>query len=79
MRFKKLNGRVENSSFISLDIEKGDNDNSIGDQMWISKDGSKMEISENADEDVLLETMNLFHGNSRRAFKGALMKMDVYF
>lgn len=79
MKFVKLNGWVEDSSFISLEIQNGDNSESIGDQLWISKDGTEMEVYENADKDVLQEAMGLFEGNSKRAFKGALMRMGVYF
>jgi len=42
MKFIKLNGWIENNSFISLGIENGDNKDSIGDQIWISKDGTEM-------------------------------------
>lgn len=80
MKFKELKGFVsEGSSFISLKIEGGDNSNCIGDQIWISKDGTEMEVFESADKDVLQNTMKLFEPNSRRAFKGALMRMGVYF
>ena len=79
MKFKELNGWVEYSSYISLGIENGDNSDSIGDQVWISKDGTKMEVYESADKDVLQEAMDLFESNSKRAFKGALMRMGVYF
>lgn len=79
MKFVKLNGWVEDSSFISLEIQNGHNSESIGDQVWISKDGTEMEVYENADKDVLQEAMGLFEGNSKRAFKGALMRMGVYF
>ena len=68
MKFKELNGWVEDSSYISLGIENGDNSDSIGDQVWISKDGTKMEVYESADKDVLQEAMDLFECNSKRAF-----------
>ena len=79
MIFKSLNGYVDDTSYISLKVEGGDNSNSIGDQVWISKDGTEMEVSEDAGKDVLQEAMDLFEGNSRRAFKGAMMRMGVYF
>lgn len=79
MKFISLEGWVEDSSFISIKIEGGENHNSIGDQVWISNDGTEMEVYESADKDVLEEAMDLFEGNSRRAFKGALMRMGVYF
>ena len=78
MKFKYLNGYVDqDSSFISIEIEGGDNMNSIGDQVWISKCGNKMEVSENADIDVLIEATNLFIGGSKLAFKGAMRRMGV--
>lgn len=79
MKFKSLNGWVGDSSFISIGIENGENHNSIGDQIWISNDGTEMEVYESADKDVLQEAVDLFEGNSKRAFKGALMRMGVYF
>ena len=79
MKFKTLNGWVKDSSFISLGIENGDNNESIGDQIWISKDGTEMEVYESSDRNVLQETMDLFEGNSKKAFKGALMRMGIYF
>jgi len=79
MKFVELNGWVEDSSFISLGIENGDNRDSIGGQVWISKEGTEMKIYESADKDVLQEAMDLFEENSRVAFKGALMRMGVYF
>ena len=79
MKFKKLIGRVNNSSFISLIIEDGDRSNGIGDQVWISNDGTEMEVYEGANKDVVTEAMNLFEGNSKSAFRGALMRMGIYF
>jgi hypothetical protein len=79
MKFRKLNGWVEDGSFISLGIENGDNIKSIGDQIWISKNGNEMKVYESADKDVLQEAMDLFEVNSKRAFKGALMRMGIYF
>lgn len=79
MKFVKLNGWVEDSSFISLGIENGKNSNSIGDQVWISKDGTEMEVYESADTEILQEAMNFFESNSKRAFKGALLRMGVNF
>jgi hypothetical protein len=79
MRFISLNGYVEDSSYISIIIENGKNSNSIGDQVWISEDGTEMEVLEDAESDVLIDTMNLFEGNSKRAFKGALLRMGIEF
>lgn len=79
MKFKALNGYLENSSYISISIDGGAWKNSIGDQVWISKDGKEMEVSDLADKDVLVDTMSLFEGGSRKAFKGAMMRMGVYF
>jgi hypothetical protein len=80
MEFVKLNGYLNpNSAFISIQIKNGDNKNSIGDQVWISKDGTEMEIYAHADSDVLEETMKKFKGNSSRAFRGALKRMGISF
>jgi len=78
MRFKKLIGRVdEDSSYILLEIEGGKNSDSIGDQVWISEDGTQMEILDYADTDVINDIASLFEGNDKRAFKGALLRMGV--
>jgi hypothetical protein len=79
MKFVKLNGYKEDSSYISITIENGENSNSIGDQVWISKDGTELEILDYVESDVLIETMNMFEGNSKRAFKGALLRMGIEF
>jgi hypothetical protein len=80
MEFVKLNGWVEkDSDFISLEIKNGDNKNCVGDQVWISEDGTEMEIYAHSDSDVLEETMKLFKGNHSRAFRGALLRMGVSF
>lgn len=78
MKFKKLNGWVEDSSFISIEIEGGNKHDSIGDQVWVSNCGTQLEVHEDADKDVLEEIMSAFDAGSRRAFKGALMRMDIY-
>lgn len=78
MKLISLNGNVSgNDSFVSLSIEGGNNGDSIGDQVWISKDGKTMEVYKYSDSDVLQEAMNLFDGNSRRAFRGAILRMGV--
>ena len=83
MKFKSLKGCVsENSSFIQIEIEDGNNDNCIGDQVWINKEGTLMEVYESADKDVLKEVEELFEGGSRfsqhrTAFRGALRRMGV--
>ena len=80
MKFVSLNGRAdgdENSSYISISVEGGDNQNSIGDQVWFSKDGTEMEILDHADQDVYDDVKEMFDGNSKRAFKGAMLRMDV--
>lgn len=80
MEFVDLIGRVdENSSFIQIKIKDGNNNDSIGDQIWISPSGELMEVYEHADKDVLKDTMKLFKGNHRYAFKGALLRMGVEF
>jgi hypothetical protein len=80
MEFIKLNGWVEkDSDFISIEIKNGDRKNCIGDQVWISEDGTKMEVYAHSDSDVLEEIMKEFKGNSSRAFRGALLRMGVSF
>lgn len=77
LKFKSLIGYVEkDSSYITIEIENGDNADNIGDQMWISPDGKLMEISDMADEHVYTETANLF-GSQKNAFKGAMRRMGV--
>lgn len=78
IKFKELLGYVEKgSSYIRFEIEGGRNRDSIGDQLWISEDGTEMEFYELSDDDVIEETLGLFEPNSRRAFKGALLRMGV--
>ena len=80
MEFVKLNGWVEkDNDFISLEIKNGDSRNCVGDQVWISGDGTEMEIYAHSDSDVLEETMKLFKGSHSRAFRGALLRMGVSF
>lgn len=80
MEFVKLNGWIEKGSdFISIDIKNGDTNNCIGDQVWISECGNKMEIYAHSDSDVLQEIAKKFKGNSSRAFRGALLRMGVSF
>lgn len=80
MEFIKLNGYIsEDSSFISFDIKGGKNRDSIGDQIWISEDGKKMEVYQHSDQDVLEDAMNLFVRNHQLAFKGAMRRMGVTF
>lgn len=80
MEFIKLNGYVEkNSDFISIEIKGGDNNDSIGDQVWISKDGTEMEVYVYSDSDVLEDISKLFKGSHGRAFRGALLRMGVEF
>jgi len=78
MKFVGLNGYInEDSSFIQIEIKNGENHNSIGDQMWISNDGTIMEISDMADEDVYDDTIALFEHSSQTAFRGAMRRMGV--
>jgi hypothetical protein len=80
MEFVKLNGWVEkDSSFISIKIKNGKREDCIGDQVWISEDGTEMEVYADSDSDVLEETMKKFEGNHSRAFRGALLRMGVSF
>jgi len=78
MEFVKLNGWIEkDSDFISIEIKNGDRKNCIGDQVWISKCGTEMEVYAHSDLDVLEEITELFKGNHKRAFRGALIRMGV--
>lgn len=78
MKFKKLNWYVEeNSSYIQIEIEWWDNNNSIGDQVWFSVDWKIMEILEDADQDILEEVKNMFSWNSKQAFVWAMLRMWV--
>ena len=78
MEFKKLNWYADEwSSYISIDIEWGNNNDSIGDQVWISNSWKEMEIEEHCDAEILAEVMNLFTWNSKRAFRWAMMRMWV--
>ena len=80
MEFVKLNGLVEkDSDFISIEIKNGDRRNCIGDQIWISEDGTIMEVHVHSDVDVLEEIMKEFKGDSSRVFRGALLRMGVSF
>lgn len=57
MKFIGCNGcPYEDSDVIQIRVEGGDNNDSIGDQVWISQDGCIMEIYPYADEEVLRET-----------------------
>jgi len=83
MKFVSLNGYIDDqSSFISITIEGGNNSDSIGDQIWINKEGTEMQVLDYADADVLKETEELFqggsqHGSHRRAFRGAMRRMGI--
>jgi len=79
IKFKRLIGYVKDSSFIAMEIEKGNNADSIGDQMYISKCGTMMEISDMADAEIYKETMTLFDKASMNAFKGAMLRMGIIF
>ena len=79
MEFVKLNGWIGDGSFISIEIKNGDQENCIGDQVWISKDGTEMQVYSDADKDVLEEISKLFEGSSSKAFRGALLRMGVEF
>ena len=78
IEFVGLNGYVsDESSYISLRIKGGDNSDSIGDQIWINKEGTEMEVLDYADDDVLQEAKELFKRGHQRAFFGALRRMGV--
>ena len=78
MEFKKLNWYIDdNSSYIQIEIEWWNNNNSIGDQVWFSNDWNIMEVLDYADKEVLDEVKNMFTWNSKRAFVWAMMRMWV--
>jgi hypothetical protein len=79
MEFVKLNGWIEDTDFISIEIKNGDNNNCIGDQVWINEDGTEMEVYAHADNNALEETMKKFKGSSSRKFRSALLKIGVSF
>lgn len=60
-------------SYATFDIEDGDNSESIGDQVWFSPCGTKMEICEHVSRDTLDRTARLF--SNRMAFIGAFRKV----
>jgi len=77
--FKDIIGRVdEDSSFISLEIEGGYNNDSIGDQVWISPNGKIMDIYESIDMETIEEARGLFEGTSRQAFIGAFNEVELF-
>jgi hypothetical protein len=81
MEFVKLKGWTDDDeqSFISLEIKNGNNSDSIGDQVWISKDGTEMEVYVHSRAIVLEEISEKFDRKSRLAFRDALRRMGVTF
>lgn len=78
VKFKKLNGYAPGSvMYISLEIEGGDRSNSIGDQVLFYDCGTKLEVFDNPDPEVVGELLELFEPASRTAFKGAMRRMGV--
>lgn len=75
MEFKSIKG--VSGDYIELSIEGGCSQDCIGDQVWFSGDGKGMEIHRYVDEDIINEVKELFSGNSKRAFIGAMIRMDV--
>lgn len=78
--FKALKGRADgdpSSSYIELEIENGNNKDSIGDQLWFSPDGKTMDICDIADDEVYETMLDLFEHSSRNAVRGALRRMGV--
>jgi hypothetical protein len=66
---KELNG-----SFLLLDVEGAKPKDSVGDQVWISADGTEMELYLEMDSDIFERTADLFQGDSKRGFKGAMRR-----
>ncbi len=78
MEFKKLNGYVNESSFISFDIDNGNSSNCISDQLWIRNDGKLLELDENANDEIVKRAISLFSDSKdQQAFKDALRRMNV--
>jgi hypothetical protein len=78
MEFINLNGLAENdNNFISINIKDGNRYDSVDNQIWISKDGTEMQVCINSDIDVLEEIMKKFKGNSSRAFRNALHEFGI--
>jgi hypothetical protein len=78
VKFKKLNGYTPKSAmFISITIEGGDSNNSIGDQVWFSDCGTELHVFDEPDPEVMDELLDLFEPASRAAFRGAMLRMGV--
>ncbi len=76
--FKSLKGRIEkDSSFFGFEIENGNNNNSIGDQVWFSPEGNYMEVYESLDYDVLEDLLECFKSESRSPLRGALRRVGI--
>jgi len=76
--FKSLKGRIEkDSSFFGFEVENGNNNNSIGDQVWFSPKGDYMEVYEYIQDDVLEDLLECFKPESRRPLRGALRRVGI--
>ena len=62
-----------NGSYATFEIEGGDNNESIGDQVWFSGCGTKLEIYESISERMLKEVAQLF--DQPKALIGAFNRM----
>lgn len=70
-------GYIEGSSYIRFLIKGGKNSDSIGDQVWISPDGTHLEISDISSMEVINEATELFIPAHRKAFRGFLRRLEV--
>ena len=62
-----------NGSYAKFEIEGGSNNDSIGDQVWISNCGKQMEVCESVRGEILKEVSRLFE--HPKAFLGAFRRM----
>ncbi len=77
MELVRMIGYCDKSSFIEFEIINGKFYNSIGDMVWINREGNRLQISDFADSAIIEEVTQLFIPAHRRAFKGALRRIGV--
>lgn len=75
IEFVKFNGYVKDSSYVNFTIRNGNNSDSIGDQLWISPDGTELEITDMADSETIKEASELFVAGHKKTFLGALRRI----
>ena len=77
MKFKKIIGYKDDSTYIEFEIENGDNSNLFTDAIYINPEGNKLLISDFVEEEELEELIELFEPLSKIPFKGALRIMKL--